>query len=126
MQFLYNYYLFCMSFGETMVEGNVVGIVEFYLPTDRLIAQAKNVECNQDILLITVVTAIFSLLYIITYRWIRTLENSVDFLRDIAAGRTPDEEIHLGKRLRLSGLERQLNLLRKINMDRLLLDEDEK
>ena len=112
------YYHLCMSFGETMLEGNDVGIVEVFFPAGELTAQAKNAEYNQDILMITVVAAIFAVLYIITNRWIRTLESSVDFLRKITSGITPKEEIHLGKTLRLSGLERQLNILREINLDR--------
>ena len=111
------YYHFCMSFGETMLDGKGVGIVEMYLPSEELTAQAKNAEYNQDILMITIVTAVLSILYIITHRWIRTLEHSVDFLRKISSGITP-EEIHMGKTLRLSGLERQLNILREINLDR--------
>ena len=110
-------YHFCLAFGETMEEGDNVGIVEIFIPSEDLTAQAKNAEYNQDILMITIVTAILAILYIITNRWIRTLENSVDFLRKISSGITP-EEIHMGKTLRLSGLERQLNILREINLDR--------
>ena len=112
-----NYYHFCISFGETMFDGNI-GIIEVFASAGELTAQAKNAEYNQDILMITVVAAIFAVLYIITNRWIRTLENSVDFLRKITSGVTPEEEIRLGKTLRLSGLERQLNILREINLDR--------
>ena len=111
------YYHLCMSFGETMLEGNDVGIVEMFFPAGELTAQTKKAEYNQDILVVTVVTVIFAILYLITSRWIRTLEYSVDFLRKISSGITP-EDIHMGKTPRLSGLERQLNILREINLDR--------
>ena len=113
-----SYYRFCMSFGEAMSDGSGVGIIEMYFPAGVLTAQAKNAEYNQDLLMITVVAAIFAVLYIITNRWIRTLERSVDFLREITSGIRPEKEIRLGKALRLSGLERQLNILREINLDR--------
>ena len=113
------YYHFCLRFGDSMTVGNDVGIVEVFYPAGNLTAQTKKAEYNQDVLMVTVVIAIFALLYIITSRWIRTLERSVDFLRKIASGIAPEKEIHLGRTLRLSGLERQLNILREINMDRM-------
>lgn len=54
------------------------------------------------------------------------LEYSVDFLRKISGGITPEKEIRLGKTLRLSGLERQLNILREINMDRTTAWEEDR
>ena len=108
------YYHFCMSFGEDMWESGV-GIIELYHPMDSLTAQAKDAEYNNDLVMIAVVVSVFALLYVLTNKWIRVLEKSVDFLRAIASGRPPEEPIVLGKTVVFSGLERQLNVIREIN-----------
>ena len=108
------YYHFCMSFGEDMWESGV-GIIELYHPMDSLTAQAKDAEYNNDLVMIAVIVSVFALLYVLTNKWIRVLEKSVDFLRAIASGRTPEEPIVLGKTVVFSGLERQLNVIREIN-----------
>ena len=110
------YYHFCMAFGEDMWESGV-GIIELYYPTDVLTAQAKAAEYNNDLVIIAVIVAVFALLYVLTNKWIRVLEKSVDFLRAIASGRTPEEPIVLGKTVVFSGLERQLNVIREINKE---------
>lgn len=120
------YYRYCTSFGAAMGDSGV-GIISLYIPEAELTAMAKKAEYNQDLLIIAVVAGIFAALYIITYRWIKALEKSVDFLKDIASGRTPPIPIVLGRTIRLSGLERELNLLREINLDRTVsYDEDSK
>ena len=92
-----------------------VGIIELYHPMDSLTAQAKDAEYNNDLVMIAVVVSVFALLYVLTNKWIRVLEKSVDFLRAIASGRPPEEPIVLGKTVVFSGLERQLNVIREIN-----------
>ena len=67
--------------------------------------------------MIVVIVTAFVLLYIATFKWIWVLEKSVDFLKLIAGGRTPEEPITLGKSILFSGLERQLNVIREINKD---------
>lgn len=120
-----SYFHFCMTFGATMLDDGV-GIIELYIPGNIMTEQIKNAEYNGDIAMTVIIFVIFTVLYIITHLWIRTLEKSVDFLRDIASGRTPEEPIKLGKTLRVSGLERQLNILREINLDRITsFEEDE-
>ena len=110
------YYHFCMAFGEDMWESGV-GIIELYHPMESLTAQAKAAEYNNDLIIIAVIVTVFALLYVLTNKWIRVLEKSVDFLRAIASGRTPEEPIVLGKTVIFSGLERQLNVIREINKD---------
>ncbi len=109
-------YHFCMSFGKDMWESGV-GIIELYHPMDSLTAQAKDAEYNNDLVMIAVIISVFAILYVLTNKWIRVLEKSVDFLRAIASGRTPEEPIVLGKTVVFSGLERQLNVIREINED---------
>lgn len=110
------YFHYCLAFGETMLD-NGVGIISAYLPSSELTAQAKNVEYNHDVMMIGVVVLVFAILFIISLSWIKILEKSINFLKAIASGRIPEEPISLGKHKRLSGLERELNILREINKE---------
>lgn len=47
----------------------------------------------------------------------KTLEKSVDYLRDIAGARTPEKPIRLGKTLGLSDRAKKLNVLCGLNPD---------
>lgn len=111
-----SYFHHCKAFGKTMY-GSGVGIISMYFPSAEMTAQVKNAEYNTDIMIIAVVIAIFAVLYVVATVWIRTLEKSVDFLKAIASGRVPEEPIKLGRTLLLSGLERDLNVLREINRE---------
>ena len=109
-----NFYHCCIAFGDDLWNSGT-GIIELYFPASQLVTQAKNAEYNADLEMVVVIFAAFALLYILTNKWIHVLEKSVDFLRAIASGRTPEESITLGKTIVFSGLERQLNVIREIN-----------
>lgn len=111
-----SYFRCCQTFGRTML-GAGVGIVSLSFPSAKMTTQIKNAQLNSDIMITGVVIAAFAVLYVLTAAWIRTLEKSVDFLKAITSGRVPDEPIKLGRTLRHSGLEHQLNVLREINKE---------
>ena len=114
-----SYYHYCQSFGKTMATDGV-GMISLYVPMDELMDVAKNHEYNTDIMMIAVVIASFAVLFTISSVWIKTLEKSVDYLKAIASGRTPEEPIDLSKTIRFSkfsGLERELNVLWEINRE---------
>ena len=107
-----SYYRYVVAFGATFADAGV-GIVEMYIPSSMLLEQAKNAEYNNDILMTVVVLAAFGALFIVVHRWIRALEKSVDFLKELARGEVPPKPLKLGRRKRTSGLERELNTLRE-------------
>lgn len=108
------YFHYVMTFGKDMVDSGV-GIISAYISSDILTAQAKDAEYNLDIMMVAIIVAVFAILYVVAYSWIKSLQKSIYFLKDIASGKIPDEPIKLGKSNRLSGLERELNVLREIN-----------
>jgi len=112
------YYHIFLSFGKNF-EDSGVGIVSMYVPVSDFTVQAKNAEFNNDITMIFVVFLTFSLMYLITIRWIKVLQKSLIFVKDIAADEIPESPITLGKSKRMSGLEKELNSLRenKLNKD---------
>jgi len=105
------YYHYCTTFGSTLYSEGV-GIISLYIPVKALTTQAKNAEYNHDIMMITVVTLIFAVLYIVTNRWIRILERSYKYVKQIAVGCVPEAPIVLGGGKRIQGLENELNALR--------------
>ena len=111
-----SYYCYTQTIGEDMLTAGT-GLIRICFPAGVLTASVKNAELNNDIMVIAVVVAIFAALYCMAAMWIRALEKSVDYLKNIASGNVPEEDIRLGKTLRLSGLERELNVLRDINKE---------
>ena len=111
-----SYYHYCQPFGSSLWNSGV-GIIELYFPSSQLTAQVKDAEYGNDVTMIAVIVTAFALLYVITFKWIRVLEKSIEFLKQIASGRIPEEPIKLGKTILFSGLERQLNVLREINKE---------
>lgn len=106
------YYHFCMTFGATMdIPG--VGIIEIYVPMNALTEQIKQAEMSSDYLMATVIIVIFIILYIITRRWIKSLEKAVVYLKRLAKGDIPEEPVNLGKRMQYSGLTREINEIRE-------------
>ncbi len=106
-----SYYHFCMTFGATM-DDDGVGLIEMYIPAAQIIQQAKNAELNGDITMAVIIMVTFSVLYIISRQWIRSLEKSVEFLKVMARGGIPEEPLDLGKGIRILGLTKELNQIR--------------
>jgi len=103
-------------FGPTLQETGV-GIMSLYVPASELTMQAKTAEYGHDLMMLAIIVTVFTVLYLISLWWIKTLEKSVLYLKAIAGGMTPEEEISLGRAKRLEWLERELNVLREINKD---------
>lgn len=107
-----SYFRFVMDFGPTMDEIGI-GMIEMYIPGFILTAQIKSAQYYANFYLALVILAVFSLLFITTYLWIRSLENSVDFLKVLAKDEIPEKPLYLGRNKRTAGLSRELNGIRE-------------
>lgn len=107
-----SYYRFVMAFGPTMDETGV-GLIEMYIPGFILTAQVKSAQYYANFYMALVILIVFSLLFITTYLWIRSLEKSVDFLKILAQDEIPEKPLYLGKQKRTDALSRELNALRE-------------
>lgn len=106
------YYHYCMTFGGRMFE-NGVGILELYLPAYFMTDQIKAAEFTGNFFMALAILTVFAVLYIITYRWIRALEQSLDFAKALARGNIPDKPLDLGRRARRSSLSAEYNAIRE-------------
>lgn len=112
-----SYFHFCTTFGATMSETGI-GIIEVYIPAAFLTEQIKKAEFSSDFVMAFVIVAIFGFLFLITHQWIRALERSVDFLKQLARDEIPEQPLDLGHRTRVSGLTNELNGIREEKLKR--------
>lgn len=112
-----SFFHFCMTFGATMSE-NGIGIVEVYIPAAFLMEQIKKAEFSSDFVMAFVIVAVFGFLFLITRQWIRVLERSVEFLKQLARDEIPEQPLDLGHSTRISGLTKDLNAIREEKLNR--------